>query len=146
LLLIYVIWLSLGPRVTLFSQVRQRKLIPIALLFAVYLLDAMMATAHGASLDAELLMLGESDSAVAVEFILADGVETEIPETGLILVTAHSGSFYAVERQEFPPSGTPTAYVIPFDVVDVARTRRLTAADLEVHEIMFEDFASPAAP
>ena len=146
LLLIYVVWLSLVPRLTLFSQVRQRKLIPIALLFVVYLLDAMMATAHGAALDAELLMLGESDSSIEVEFTLADGVATEFPAAGLILVTARNGNFYVVERQSFPPSGAPTAYVIPFDVVDVARTRRLTDADVEVRELMFEDFATPGAP
>ena len=127
-----MVWLSLGPRLTLFSQVRQRKLIPIALLFAVYLLDALMATAHGAALDAELLMLGESDSSIEVEFSMVEGVDAEFPATGLILVTARNGNFYVVERQDFPPSGAPTAYVIPFDVVDVARTRRLTAADLQV--------------
>src|SRR5215216_6446537 len=35
LLLFYVIWLSFGPRQVILSQIRERKLIPIVLLFAV---------------------------------------------------------------------------------------------------------------
>ena len=105
-----------------------------------------MATAHGAALDAELLMLGESDSSIEVEFTLVSGVDAEFPASGLILVTARNGNYYVVERQSFPPGTNPTAYVVPFAAVDVARTRRLTAADLEVEDDVFDGLASPVAP
>ncbi|HEX5992951.1 MAG TPA: hypothetical protein VFY70_10305, partial [Thermomicrobiales bacterium] len=41
LLFFYVIWLSFGPRQVIISQIRERKLIPIVLLAALYLLDAL---------------------------------------------------------------------------------------------------------
>src|SRR5215207_9039550 len=52
LLLFYVIWLSFGPRQVIIAQIRQRKLIPIVLLSALYLLDALIATANGAAVAA----------------------------------------------------------------------------------------------
>lgn len=74
-----------------------------------------MATAHGAALDAELLMLGESDSSIEVEFTLVSGVDAEFPASGLILVTARNGNYYVVERQSFPPTPTllPTWFPSP---------------------------------
>lgn len=155
LLIVYVLWLSFGPRQVILAQVRQRKLIPIALLFGLYLLDALVTTAHGAALDAELLMTGYSDSSIAVEFTLSDGVRGTMPEAELILVTARNGNYYVVERQPFPPSGQPSAYVVPFDAVDSVRLQRVNAADLESSDFIVEDldldmvrelFATPIAP
>src|SRR5215208_7195331 len=148
LLLFYVIWLSFGPRQVILSQIRERKLIPIVLLAALYLLDALIATAHGAVGDAELLMSGESDSSIEVNFTMARGVRNTLPSSGLLLVTARNGNYYVVERQDNPPSRRPVAYVVPFDVVDSARTQRVNEADpgLEdfVEEIM-DELATPTA-
>ena len=150
LLLFYVIWLSFGPRQTIISQIQERKLIPIALLAALYLLDALIATANGAAVDAELLMSGESDSSIEVVFTLTEGVRDTLPESGLILVTARNGNYYVVERQDTPPSRRPVAYVVPFDAVDSARTQRVNDADPALDEILINEimneFATPTAP
>jgi hypothetical protein len=150
LLLFYVIWLSFGPRQTIISQIQERKLIPIALLAALYLLDALIATANGAAVDAELLMSGESDSSIEVVFTLTEGVRDSLPESGLILVTARNGNYYVVERQDTPPSRRPVAYVVPFDAVDSARTQRVNDADPALDEILINEimneFATPTAP
>jgi hypothetical protein len=149
LLLFYVIWLSFGPRQVILDQIRERKLIPILLLSVLYLLDALIATANGAAVDAELLMSGESDSSIEVVFTMATGVRDTLPSSGLLLVTARNGNYYVVERQGSPPSRRPVAYVVPFDVVDSARTQRVNEADpgLEdlVDEIM-DELATPTAP
>jgi hypothetical protein len=149
LLLFYVIWLSFGPRQVILDQIRERKLIPIVLLSVLYLLDALIATANGAAVDAELLMTGESDSSIEVVFTMALGARDTLPSSGLLLVTARNGNYYVVERQGSPPSRRPVAYVVPFDVVDSARTQRVNEADpgLEdfVDEIMGE-MATPTAP
>jgi hypothetical protein len=149
LLLFYVIWLSFGPRQVILDQLRERKLIPIVLLSALYLLDALIATANGAAVDAELLMSGASDSSIEVVFTMATGVRDTLPASGLLLVTARNGNYYVVERQPSPPSRRPVAYVVPFDVVDSARTQRVNEADpgLEdfVEEIM-DELATPTAP
>ena len=150
LLLFYVIWLSFGPRQTIISQIQERKLIPIALLAALYLLDALIATANGAAVDAELLMSGESDSSIEVVFTLTEGVRDTLPESGLILVTARNGNYYVVERQDNPPSRRPVAYVVPFDAVDSARTQRVNDADPALDEILINEimneFATPTDP
>jgi hypothetical protein len=147
LLLVYVIWLSFGPRLVILSQIREHKPIPIALIFIVYLLDSLIATAHGAALDAELLMTGQSDTSIEIAFTTADGVRGTLPQSGLLLVTARGGNYYVVEQQSFPPSVRPIAYVVPFDSVDVARLQRLNAADVASEdEFLFgEDGPLPPA-
>jgi hypothetical protein len=150
LLFFYVIWLSFGPRQTIIAQIRERKIVPIVLLAAMYLLDALIATANGAAVDAELLMSGEADSSIEVAFTMKDGVRDTLPSSGLILVTARNGNFYVVERQNTPPSRRPVAYVIPFDAVDSARTQRVNDADPALDEILINEimneFATPTAP
>jgi hypothetical protein len=149
LLLFYVIWLSFGPRQVILDQLRERKLIPIVLLSALYLLDALIATARGAAVDAELLMSGESDSSIEVVFTMAQGVRDTLPSSGLLLVTARNGNYYVVERQESPPSRRPVAYVVPFDVVDSARTQRVNEADPALEDLVDEfmnEIATPTAP
>ena len=149
LLVFYVIWLSFGPRQVIISQIRERKLIPIVLLFALYLLDALISTANGAAADAELLLTGEADSSIEVVFTMIGGVRDTLPSSGLLLVTARNGNYYVVERQPFPPSGRPVAYVVPFDSVDSARTQRVNDADLAIDDLVDEimdEFATPTAP
>src|SRR5215210_1707875 len=149
LLLFYVIWLSFGPRQVILAQIRERKLIPIVLLFAVYLLDALIATAHGAVGDAELLMTGESDSSIEVIFTRKEGVRDTLPSSGLLLVTARNGNYYVVERQDNPPSRRPVAYVVPFDSVDSARTQRVNESETQLEDLMDEimdELATPTAP
>src|SRR5215208_6508243 len=91
LLVFYVIWLSFGPRQVIISQIRERKIIPIVLLFALYLLDALIATANGAAADAELLLTGDADSSIEIVFTMAAGVRDVVPSSGLLLVTARNG-------------------------------------------------------
>ena len=150
LLLFYVIWLSFGPRQVIIDQIRERKLIPIVLLAALYLLDALIATANGAAEDAELLLTGEADSSIEVVFTMSEGVRDTLPESDLLLVTARNGSYYVVERQGPPPSRRPVAYVVPFDAVDSARTQRVNDADPALDEILINEimneFATPTAP
>jgi len=149
LLLFYVIWLSFGPRQFILDQIRQRNLVPIVLLSVLYLLDALIATANGAAVDAELLMSGASDSSIEVVFTMAQGVRDTLPSSGLLLVTARNGNYYVVERQESPPSRRPVAYVVPFDVVDSARTQRVNEADPALEDLVDEfmnEIATPTAP
>jgi len=149
LLVFYVIWLSFGPRQVIISQIRERKLIPIVLLFALYMLDALIATANGAAADAELLLTGEADSSIEVVFTRTEGVRDTLPSSGLLLVTARNGNYYVVELQPSPPSGRPVAYVVPFDSVDSARTQRVNEADLALDDLVDEimdEFATPTAP
>ena len=149
LLVFYVIWLSFGPRQVILDQIRERKLIPIVLLSALYLLDALIATANGAAVDAELLMSGESDSSIEVVFTMAAGVRDTLPSSALLLVTARNGNYYVVERQDSPPSRRPVAYVVPFDVVDSARTQRVNEADPGVEDFVDEfmdELATPTGP
>ncbi len=145
ILLFYVIWLSLGPRLNLLTQIREHRMIPIALLATLYLLDALVATGGSAARDAELLMTGQSDSSVVVEFTLADDVRDTLPDTELLLVTTRLGNFYAVERQPLPPGPRPVTYVIPSGSVDSARMQRITDADVELWELDFIDemFSTP---
>jgi hypothetical protein len=54
-----------------------------------------------------------------------------------------------VERQESPPSRRPVAYVVPFDVVDSARTQRVNEADPALEDLVDEfmnEIATPTAP
>ncbi len=43
LLLFYVIWLSFGPRLTVLSQIREHRLLPLIMIFVLYLLDSLVA-------------------------------------------------------------------------------------------------------
>jgi hypothetical protein len=146
ILLIYVIWLSVGPRLVILSEILAHKIIPIALILALYFLDALVATAHGAAEDAELVMTGLADSSLAVAFTMVDDIRVSSPETELILVTVRNGNYFVVERQVYPPSDRPIAYIVPIDSVDVARTQRINPADLEIEEWEIFGIASPTTP
>jgi hypothetical protein len=147
-LIAYVLWLSFGPRGLILTEIRQRKLLPIALLFALYLLDALIATAHGAALDAELLMTGKSGSSVAAVVTLAENAPQILPSSGLIFVAARNWNYFFVEQQPVPPSRRPTSHMVPFDWVKAIELRRLNDAALELEPFMFgeEAFGTPFPP
>jgi hypothetical protein len=144
-MLFYVIWLSLGPRLLIFDQIRERKFLPVTLLVALYLLISLLSTSKAAALDAELLMTGKSASSVAVTFTLADGVEP-LPATDLLLVTIRNGHYFIVERQSVPPSLRPVAYAIPIRAVDDVRLQRVNDASVltGINIVIGEE--TPASP
>jgi hypothetical protein len=147
LLFIYLLWLSLGPRLNVITEIQQRKLVPIALIFLLYLLDALVATARGATTDAEILMMGASSSSIEASFTFAANVRDTLPDSALILVIARNGHYYVVERQSFPPDRRPVAYAIPFDAVDSARLQRVIPVNPALDELPFTEgmFPSPVA-
>lgn len=160
ILLIYVIWLSLGPRESIFSQIRRRKIVPIVLVGMAYLSSALITTADSGLQAAELFLLGNSEASLAIEFAIRREVPAALPETELLLVAARNGNYFVVERQTYPPSGRPASYIVPFDAVEFAHVQRLNAAPLMLDESGAEivDFsldvnfpqptmgATPAAP
>ncbi len=126
-LLAYVVWLSLGPRRLLFGELQRRRIVPLVLLFALYLLGALVNTAARARANAEHLMTGASDTSVAVAFTMASGV-APLPSANLLLVAIRNGHYFVVERQPDPPSLTPTAFAVPFRAVDSVRMERVNPA------------------
>ena len=147
-LIAYVLWLSFGPRLLILFEIRQRKILPIALLFALYLLDALIATAHGAALDAELLMTGRSGISFAAIVTPAENAPPSFPTTGLIFVAARNWNYFFVERQPIPPSPRPTSHMVPFDWVKTIELRRINDAELELEPFMLgeDEFGTPLAP
>jgi hypothetical protein len=66
---------------------------------------------------------------MSVVFTLQPGLSDPLTGTDLILVTARNGSYYVVERQPEPPSGTPRSFMIPMGSVQVAEVNRLHDAN-----------------
>jgi hypothetical protein len=143
-LVLYVLWLSVGPRQLLLSELQHRKLVPIVLLFTLYLLDALVATAHNATVDADLFMTGASDSSMAAVFTMASGVQP-LPSTDVLLVTIRNGHYFVVTRQPDPPSRTPFAYAIPVRAVDAVQMERVNPAAPGPEGILIEFFPTPTA-
>ncbi len=139
ILLLYAAWLGWGQRASLVAQVRARRLLPIALVFLVYLLNALASTAAVAENAAVLLMTGESDGSMGIAFAAKAGVPAPAAGKDLVLVTARNGAFYAVERQPDPPSQRPVAYVVPFTSVEAARVQRLNDADATFGDLVLDD-------
>ena len=134
-LLLYVIWLGWSQRATIISQVRERRLVPIALVFAVYLLNALTSTAAAAQRSAELLLTGAADESLLVEFTPKAGAQLALPDGELLLVAARGGIYYVVERQPAPPNPRPTAYMVPAPSIDLARVQRLNDAGIPLIDI-----------
>lgn len=126
-LLAYAVWLGLGPRQYLLAELRQRRMVPTALLVAIYLLAALVNTADRARANAERLMTGASDTSLAVTFTMAAG-EQPVSSAELILVALRNGHYFVVERQPDPPSLTPRAYAVPFRAVDAVQLQRINPA------------------
>jgi hypothetical protein len=144
ILLGYAIWLGWTQRAFIVSLIRARRLVPIALVFIVYLLNALTSTASSAALAAELLMTGSSDASMGIVFTAKEGTSDVLAGKDLILVTARQGTFYVVERQPIPPSQRPLAYMVPAASVKVASVRRLNDADLTLDD--FDLIGSPVPP
>jgi hypothetical protein len=132
LLLIYVIWLSFGARRDIVGELRHHRWVPIVLLGMLYLLDSLIASAHGAGQDAELIMSGLSSSSLTITFDDPSGELADLAEKDLLLVIARNGIFYVVERQPYPPSIEPVSYMIPGDQVVKARVQRVVPSDEEL--------------
>jgi hypothetical protein len=130
-LLGYVVWLGWSQRRFLVSEVRARKLVPIALVFLVYLLSALATTGVVAELAAVELLTGASNASLRVEFVTKPGVLPELVGKELILVTTRNGAYFVVEREPPPPSQQPTSYVVPMTAVDAARVHPFNAAAAE---------------
>ncbi len=144
-LLIYVLWLSLGQRKLLLAEFQQRRVLPIVLVFVLYLLGALVQTADRARANAEQLMTGASDATMAVSFTMATGVAT-LPSADLLLVTIRNGHYFVVERQPDPPSPTPSAYAIPIRAVDAIHMERVNPAAPASGGIVIELFPAPPSP
>lgn len=132
MLLVYVFWLSFSARRDILGELRRHRWVPIALLGMLYLLDALIASAHGAAQDAELLMSGLSASSLAITFDDPSGELADLEQKDLLLVIARNGIFYVVERQPYPASTQPVSYMIPGDQVANARVQRVVPADQEL--------------
>jgi hypothetical protein len=132
LLVVYVFWLSFSARRDILGELRRHRWAPIALLAMIYLLDALISSAHGAAQDAELLMSGFSSSSLAITFDDPSGKLADLQQKELLLVIARGGIFYVVERQPFPASTQPVAYMIPGDQIVNARVQRVVPAGVEL--------------
>ncbi|MBA3415246.1 MAG: hypothetical protein H0U10_08495 [Chloroflexia bacterium] len=144
-LVVYVLWLSLGPRRLIFAEIRQRRALPIALLAALFLLGALVNTAGRARADAERLMTGAADGSVAVAFTMATG-EAPPPSADLVLVAIRNAQYFVVERQPDPPSRTPSAYAIPVSGVDAARLERVNPAAPASEGVVIQVFSTTSSP
>lgn len=138
LLLGYAVWLGWSQRASIVSQIRVRKPVPIALVFFVYLLSALAATAVAAERAAALLLTGGSDASIGIELTMAPEADQQLEGKDLILVSARNGTFFVVERQPAPPSQRPVAYMVPAAAVDVARVQRQVDADATFDEFELE--------
>jgi hypothetical protein len=127
-LLIYAVWIGWSQRALMVSRIRAHAFVPIVLVAIVYVLTVLVQSAVTATVAAELLLTGMSDNAMLVAFTPKSSQTAPPAERELILVTKRSGAFYVVERQPFPPSERPTAYVISMSSVDRAETRRVNDA------------------
>jgi hypothetical protein len=123
ILVAYAVWLAWRRRFLL-TEIRAHRIVPIALVFTVYLLGALASTAAIAELAAEDLLTGASDAALRVEFLREPGVLPELDGKDLILVTARNSVYYAVERESVPPSEQPTSFVVPYSAVEGAEVSR----------------------
>ena len=127
ILLIYVLWPGWEQRRYLLSDVRARKLVPIALVFTAYLLSALVTTGVVAELAAVDLLTGASPASLRVTFVTKPGMLPELAEKELLLVAARNGAYYVVVREPSPPSPWATSYAIPVTSVEAARVRPFTA-------------------
>ena len=146
LLLVYVIWLSLGQRRFIAGEIRQRKTVPLVLVGLAYLLGALVSTADTGSGTAEAFMLGITDSSFAITFTLRDDVAVIDAETELLLVAARNGNYFVVERQTFPPDPRPISHIIPYGSVEAAAVQRVNPAGMDLVDYLDPSLLVPASP
>lgn len=128
ILLIYVLWLGWQRRYLL-TEIMARQVVPMALVFAAYLLSALVYTGEAAELAAVDLLTGASPATIRVTFATKLGVFPEIADMDLLLVAERSGTYYVVARETSPPSPWATSYAIPAGAIDGVRMRPLHAPD-----------------
>ena len=133
-LLGYVVWLGWSQHRFLVSEVRARKLVPIALVFLVYLLSSLAATGIVAELAAVELLTGASNASLRVEFVTKPGVLPELAGKELILVTSRNSAYFVVEREPSPSTQGATSYVVPFTSVEAARVGRFNDPDATLRD------------
>jgi hypothetical protein len=126
-LLVYVLWLGWSQRRFLLSEIQARKLVPIALVFTAYLLNALASTGVVAELAAVDLLTGASPASLRVTFVTQPGALPELAEQELLLVAARNGAYYVVVREPSPPSPWATSYAIPFTSVEGIQVRPFAA-------------------
>jgi hypothetical protein len=141
LLVLYAVWRGLRGGCSLLVELRERKVVPVVLLFGTYLLSTLVGTAHIAVLKAETLMTGLAEGSLEIRFAMRGGGAPVGGGVDLILVATRPNGFYVVERQPVPPSGRPLAYVVPLDAVQSASIRRLNEASSFLDEMEYEDSA-----
>jgi hypothetical protein len=144
LMLIYVFWLSFGARRDIVGEIRHHRWVPIVLIGVLYLLDALISSAHGAAQDAELLMSGNSSSSLAITFDDPSGKLAYLQGQDLLLVIVRGGIYYVVERQSYPVSAQPVAYMIPGDQIVNARVQRVVPATQEL--VVMSPEGTPIVP
>lgn len=137
-LLVYAIWLGWSQRACIVTLIRARRVLPIALVFLVYLLNALASTSVVAENAAALLMTGTSDNSMGITLTPKAGASPDWANRDLVLVTMRQSTYFVVERQPMPPDQRPTAWMIPTSAVDAARVRRLNDADLTFEQMTVE--------
>lgn len=133
MLLVYVLWLGWRQRCFLLSEIRAHKAVPIALVFAAYLLGALVHTGEAAELAAVDLLTGASPATMRVTFVTKPGVFPELAGVELVLVAARGGTYYVVAWEASPPSPWATSYAIPASAIDAVRMRPFHAPDEPTH-------------
>lgn len=128
ILLIYVLWLGWQRRYLL-TEIKAHQVVPIALVFAAYLLSALVYTGEAAELAAVDLVTGASAAATRVTFVTRPGIFPELAGKDLILVAERGGTYYAVAWEASPPSPWATSYAIPAGAIDAVRMRPFHAPD-----------------
>lgn len=137
-LLIYAIWLGWSQRSFIVTLVRARRVLPIALVFLVYLLNALATTSVVAENAAMLLLTGRSDNSMGIVLTPKAGQSPAWGERELVFVTLRQSTYFVVERQPVPPAQRPTAWMIPTGSVETARVQRLVDADREFEPVTVE--------
>lgn len=126
ILLAYVLWLGWQRRFLL-AEIRAHRAVPMALVFAAYLLSALVYTGEAAELAAIDLLTGASPAATRVTFVTRPGVFPELAGLDLVLVAERSGTYFVVVREVAPPNSWATSYAIPASAIDAVRMRPFQA-------------------
>jgi hypothetical protein len=126
---VYVLWLGWHQRRFVLTEIRDRNVVAATLLFAGYLLSALVFTGSAAEIAAMDLLTGASPASLRVTFVTKPEVLPELANKELLLVAARNGAYFVVEREPSPPGPWATSYSVPFGSVEAARVRPFQASD-----------------
>lgn len=129
ILLAYALWLGWSRHRYLVPEIQARRAVPIVLVFAAYLLSALVYTGEAAELAAVDLLTGASPATTRVTFVTRPGVFPERAGMDLVLVAERSGTYYVVAWEPSPPSPWATSYAIPASTIDAVRMRPFHAPE-----------------